>query len=91
MRALCIVFLVLAGIYFAPAIIAGLFGVVVSVGVLLLIAAIVYGIAFVVLGSVFMAGLVALGVIAFATLGAWLPIVLACLLIIWLVKRTITA
>lgn len=91
MRALCIVFLVLAGIYFAPAIIAGLFGVVVSVGVLLLIAAIVYGIAFVVLGSVFMAGLVTLGVIAFATLGAWLPIFLACLLIIWLVKRTITA
>lgn len=91
MRALCVAFLVLVAIYFAPAIIAGLFGVVFSAGVLLLIAAIAYGIAFVVLGSVFMAGLVALSIIAVATLGTWLPIVFAFLLVVWLIKRTNTA
>lgn len=88
MRTLCIIFLVIAGIYFAPTIIGGLFGLVLSIGVLLLVAGIAYAITFLLLGSVFMAGLVALCVIAFATVGAWLPILLAGVLIVWLIKRT---
>ncbi len=90
MRVLSIIFLVLVGLYFAPAILASMFGIVVSLGVLLVLAAISYFIAFVIAGSILTAATVALAVVAVVTLGSWLPIVLAIVLVLWLVKRTNT-
>lgn len=88
MRVLGIIFLVLLGLYFAPAILAGFFSLVVSLGVLLVLAAIAYFLAFVIAGSVLIAATVALAMVAVVTLGSWLPIVLAVVLVFWLAKRT---
>lgn len=88
MRAIAIIFLVLVGIYFAPALLAAFFGVVVSLGVLLMIAGLAYLITFMIAGSILTAAVVALAIVAVATMGAWLPIVLVVLFVFWLIKRT---
>ncbi|HLV47997.1 MAG TPA: hypothetical protein VKY35_02930 [Aliidiomarina sp.] len=88
MRAIAIIFLVLVGIYFAPALLAAFFGVVISLGVLLMIAGLAYLITFMIAGSILTAAVVALAIVAVATMGAWLPIVLVVLFVFWLIKRT---
>jgi len=87
-RAIAIIFLVLVGIYFAPALLAAFFGVVISLGVLLMIAGLAYLITFMIAGSILTAAVVALAIVAVATMGAWLPIVLVVLFVFWLIKRT---
>jgi len=91
MKALGIILLVVLGLYFAPAILAAAFGIIVSFGALLVVGALAAFITFVVAGSLF-AAIVAGGLaILVLTVGSWLPILLLVLFAVWLLKRTQTA
>ena len=90
MKALGIILLVVLGLYFAPAILAAAFGIIVSFGALLVVGALAAFITFVVAGSLF-AAIVAGGLaILVLTVGSWLPILLLVLFAVWLLKRTQT-
>ncbi|WP_113907878.1 hypothetical protein [Aliidiomarina celeris] len=91
MKLLGIILLVVLGLYFAPAILAAAFGIIVSFGALLVVGGLAAFITFVVAGSLF-AAIVAGGLaILVLTVGSWLPILLLVLFAVWLLKRTQTA
>lgn len=95
MKVLGIICLCILAVMFGPALIGailgGAFSLIVSLGVLLLVGGLVYIAAFLVLGSVFLACLVAAAVVLLMTAGAWLPILVVALVGVWLYRRTQTA
>ena len=90
MKVLGIIFLVILGIYFAPAIIGAAVGIIVSFGVLVFLGGLAGFITFLVAGSLMMAFAVGTVVVLMLTVGSWLPILLVVLFGIWLFKRTQT-
>ncbi|CUS48225.1 hypothetical protein Ga0003345_1170 [Idiomarinaceae bacterium HL-53] len=94
MKVLGIILLCVLAVVYGPALIAavlgGAFSLIVTLGVMLLVGGLVYFVAFLVAGSVFIASMVAVGALLVLTVGAWLPLLLVILLGIWLYKCTQT-
>ncbi|MCC5854454.1 MAG: hypothetical protein JJU10_02085 [Idiomarina sp.] len=88
MKTLGIIFLILLTLFFAPAIIGGLISLLASVGVLLLVGGVAFFVTFLIMGSVFFASVVGVGVVLIATASLWLPVLLVCLVAYWLINRT---
>ncbi|RTE85659.1 MULTISPECIES: hypothetical protein [Gammaproteobacteria] len=92
MKVLGIIFLCILAVMFGPALIGailgGAFSLIVSLGVLLLVGGLIYFVAFLVLGSVFLACLVAGAAVLLMTMGAWLPVLIVGLIAVWFYKRT---
>ena len=86
MKIIGYIILICLFVYLAPALLGVLIGLVSSVGVILLLAAIAYGVTFLIAGSIVTAALVAAMVLAVATIGAWLPLLLIVFSIYMLIK-----
>lgn len=88
MKVIGYILLICLFLYLAPSLLAVAAGVISTVGVVLLLAALAYGITFLIAGSIITAGLVAAMVLAVATIGAWLPLLFIGLFVYLLVKCT---
>ncbi|RUO40029.1 hypothetical protein CWE15_07740 [Aliidiomarina taiwanensis] len=89
MKIIGYILLICLFLYLAPTLLGVAVGVISTVGVVLLLAALAYGITFLIAGSIVTAGLVAAIVLAVATIGAWLPLLLIGLVVYLFIKCTV--